>query len=384
MRPAADTVGAAPTLASPVLSKVESSTAEGFLQITDLCKSFGDHAAVKGMNLSIKEGELVAFLGPSGCGKTTTLHMIAGFVEADSGTIHIDGKRVDQLPSRARGTAMVFQDYALFPHMTVFDNVAFGLRMRKESKARIRERVLGALEFVQLGRVADKYPRELSGGMKQRVALARAIVVEPRILLLDEPLSNLDAKLRKKLRVELREFHDRVGVTTVFVTHDLEEAFYLADRVAVMNDGKLEQFASPEELYTRPATGFVADFVGYGNLIEGELVAGRDGRGMFKADGLEIVTESAPERPVIGRYAVPPHRVRVVPADRGKPTADNVFEGVVRLGAYLGPTSNILVDVAGHRFQCDVPEANHAAARLERGADVWVAWDATAGGFVEH
>jgi ABC-type Fe3+/spermidine/putrescine transport system ATPase subunit len=184
--------------------------------------------------------------------------------------------------------------------------------------------------------------------------------------------------------VELREFHDRVGVTTVFVTHDLEEAFYLADRVAVMNNGRLEQFASPEELYTRPATGFVADFVGYGNLVEGKLVAGADGCGVFEADGLTIRVDAAPPGPVAGRYAVPPHRIRVSPADGGRPAGDNVFPGVVHLGAYLGPTSNLLIDVAGHRFQCDVRESEYAAAQLERGTEVWVAWDAADGNVVEH
>lgn len=364
-----------------VPSATASARKQGFLRLEGLSKHFGGHAAVDRMDLAVDEGELVAFLGPSGCGKTTTLRMIAGFIESDAGAIYIDDKRIDNLPSRLRGTAMVFQDYALFPHMTAFDNVAFGLRMRKVGKSEIRRRVEAALDFVRLPSAGDKYPRELSGGMKQRVALARAIVVEPRMLLLDEPLSNLDAKLRKQLRVELRELHERIGITTVFVTHDLEEAFYLADRVAVMHNGRVEQFGSPKEVYAKPATPFVADFVGHTNVIRGELHPGADGRGRFHGAGLEIVTEAAASAVSEGIYAVPPHRICLSTGDE-RPSVENAFRGTIHMTAYLGPVSNIHVDVDGMRFQCDIPEGGADPERLREGQPVWVSWKSGDGEYV--
>jgi putative spermidine/putrescine transport system ATP-binding protein len=240
-----------------------------FLSIKQLHKSFGDHKVVNGIQIDIEKEEFIAFLGPSGCGKTTTLRMIAGFVGIDEGEVWLEGRRIDNLPARSRQTAMVFQDYALYPHMTVAENVGFGLKMRKVQAAERSARIDKALATVKLDHVKDKYPNELSGGMKQRVAVARAIVVEPKVLLLDEPLSNLDAKLRKELRQSLRELHNEIGITTILVTHDLEEAFFLADRVVLMNGGSVEQAAAPEEMFSRPATKFVADFVGHENMLHG-------------------------------------------------------------------------------------------------------------------
>src|SRR5258705_10446400 len=215
------------------------------LALRSITKSFGGNRVVDELSLSIRKGEFVSVLGPSGCGKTTTLWMVAGFVQPDQGELLLAGERIDNVPSHRRGAAMVFQNYALFPHLTVFDNIAFGPRMHKVTKEQISQKVEKALALVRLPGLGARYPRELSGGQQQRVALARAIAVEPKLLLLDEPLSNLDAKLRKELRNEFLEIHRVSGITTLFVTHDIEEAFSVSDRVAVMNHGRLEQFDTP-------------------------------------------------------------------------------------------------------------------------------------------
>jgi putative spermidine/putrescine transport system ATP-binding protein len=353
--------------------------ATGFLRLERLSKFYGDTTAVDDLSVSVNKGELVAFLGPSGCGKTTTLRMIAGFIETDRGEIHIDGRRVDTLPSRQRGTAMVFQDYALFPHMTVHDNIAFGLKMRKVPKADIRRRVEEVLELVQLRDVGKKYPKQLSGGMKQRVALARAIVVEPQILLLDEPLSNLDAKLRKQLRISLRELHDRIGITTVFVTHDIEEAFYLADRVVVMNGGRLEQLDTPENIYSHPASLFVADFVGHTNILEGHLSASPDGGSVFRGGGLELRTADTTEETAHGRYTIPPH---LIDLSVSRPERDNVLQGTVAMSAFVGASYIVLVDVGETRLQCDLVQGSIDSASLQAGQPVWLSWDSTEGHYV--
>lgn len=351
----------------------------GFLRLEGLSKFYGDTTAVDDLTVSVDKGELVAFLGPSGCGKTTTLRMIAGFIETDQGTIHIDGRRVEKLPSRLRGTAMVFQDYALFPHMTVHDNVAFGLRMRKVAKAEMHRRVEEVLELVQLRGVGEKFPKELSGGMKQRVALARAIVVEPQILLLDEPLSNLDAKLRKQLRISLRELHDRIGITTVFVTHDIEEAFYLADRVVVINGGRLEQLDTPENIYSNPASLFVADFVGHTNIIEGDMSPREDGESVFRGGGLDLRTTSTTSATQHGRYTIPPHMIHL---SESRPESDNVLQGTVAMSAYVGASYIVLVDVGETRLQCDLVQGSIEPASLQAGKSVWLAWNATEGHYV--
>ena len=249
------------------------------LELFHLVKRYGrgtEAAAVQDLSLEVNDGELVCLLGPSGCGKTTTLRIIGGFLRPDSGDVRIDGVGVLGQPPERRPTAMVFQRYALWPHMSVFDNVAFGLQVRHRPRDEIRQRVDATLELVGLPGFARRYPGQLSGGQQQRVALARALVLEPRILLLDEPLSNLDAQLRIHMRSELTAIQRRVGITTVFVTHDQEEAMSIADRIAVMNLGVLEQVASPEELYARPASLFVAGFIGTMNRLDAALDA--DGR----------------------------------------------------------------------------------------------------------
>ena len=243
-----------------------------YLTLTDVQKRFGDFAAVQDFNLSATKGEFVSFLGPSGCGKTTTLRMIAGFEQPTTGTITIDGRDVTRVPPNRRNVGMVFQSYALFPNMTVADNIGFGLKVRKRSADQIRKRVAELLEIVNLPDRGGRYPYQLSGGQQQRVALARALAFEPQVLLLDEPLSALDAKIRVALRQEIRQIQRQLGITTVYVTHDQEEALSLSDRVVVMSEGRMEQVGTPFEIYNFPATAFVASFVGTLNVLKATVV----------------------------------------------------------------------------------------------------------------
>ena len=250
------------------------STPELGLQIQHVSKDLGGRTIVDDLRLDVRSGELTCLLGPSGCGKTTTLRMIGGFLVPDRGRILIGGRDVTTLSPDKRPTAMVFQNYALWPHMTVFKNVAFGLRLRKLPKREVRERVDQVLELVGLTHHVHSYPARISGGEQQRVALARALVLEPKVLLLDEPLSNLDAKLRVRVREDIREIQQRIGITTVFVTHDQDEALSISDRIAVMYDGKVEQYADARSLYREPETTFVAGFVGAMNSYQGTVVPG--------------------------------------------------------------------------------------------------------------
>ncbi|TMI98844.1 MAG: ABC transporter ATP-binding protein [Alphaproteobacteria bacterium] len=254
-------------------------------------KRYGEVAAVAGLDLELREGEFVSLLGPSGCGKTTTLRMIAGFIEPTAGTIEMNGQVLSSpsgaLPPEKRQMSMIFQSYAVWPNMTVGENVAFGLELRKLPREDIRRRVGEILEVVHMGHLAARYPAELSGGQQQRVALARAIVIQPQVLLLDEPLSNLDANLREEMRFEIRRLHDEFRITTVYVTHDQAEAMVTSDRIAVMNLGRIEQVADPHTLYNRPKTRFVAGFIGRTNFIEGNAGNGQIAFGSFALPALE-------------------------------------------------------------------------------------------------
>jgi putative spermidine/putrescine transport system ATP-binding protein len=243
-----------------------------YLELTDIEKRFGDVAAVAGFNLKAERGEFVSFLGPSGCGKTTTLRMIAGFEQPTTGTIVLDGDDITYRPPNKRNVGMVFQSYALFPNMTVADNIGFGLKVRKRPADQVRKRVTELLELINLPDKGNRYPYQLSGGQQQRIALARALAFEPQVLLLDEPLSALDAKIRVALRVEIRSIQRKLGITTVYVTHDQEEALSLSDRVVVMSEGHMEQVGTPFEIYNFPATPFVASFVGTLNLLPATVV----------------------------------------------------------------------------------------------------------------
>lgn len=241
------------------------------VRLVGVTKRFGTITAVDTVSFDVPEGKFVTLLGPSGCGKTTTLRLIAGFYDPDTGDIHIGDRAVKDIPPERRGTAMVFQDFALFPHMKVFDNIAYGLQARRMPRSKIGERVSEVRELLRIQGLEDKFPHQLSGGQQQRVALARALVVEPEVLLLDEPLSNLDAKLRVRVRTELRQLQQQFGKTTIYVTHDQSEALALSDIVVVMNKGRIEQVGTPVELYRRPVSRFVADFIGDANLLPAKV-----------------------------------------------------------------------------------------------------------------
>ena len=264
------------------------------LELNRVCKRYGNVVVVEGLDLSLRQGELVTLLGPSGCGKTTTLRMIAGFIELSDGSISIDGSQISgakrTLAPEHRGMSMIFQSYAIWPNMTVEENVAFGLNVRRSPREESRRRVAEMLDIVKLGHLAQRYPAELSGGQQQRVALARAMVVRPEVLLLDEPLSNLDANLREEMAGEIRRLHDEFGFTTVYVTHDQSEAMTISDRIAVLNLGRLEQIDTPWNLYNKPRTQFVASFIGRTNLVTGNVVAGR-----IVVDGLQGAVPLLPD-----------------------------------------------------------------------------------------
>jgi len=338
------------------------------VRLDAVSKRYGDHVAVRDISLDIAQGEFLVLLGPSGCGKTTTLRMIAGFIEPSGGRIFFGNRDVTELPPYRRNTGLVFQGYALFPHLSVFENVAFGLKMRKLAPAEVERRVQEALRLVRLEGLGERMPRQLSGGQQQRVALARALVIEPEILLLDEPLSNLDAKLRNEVRVEIRQLQRRLGLTTVMVTHDQEEALSVADRLAVMKDGEVQQIGSQRQLYNAPRNGFVADFIGRSNFFAGAVTA----PARFRTEsGLEIAVAGAASGERL--LAVRPERIRLGPANGGA----NAFCGTVEFVSYLGATteyavrlmSGDLVAVEMHNVR---PEAS---AVHEVGAAVEIAWD---------
>jgi putative spermidine/putrescine transport system ATP-binding protein len=300
------------------------------LQLTGLTKTYGDFHAVAGVDLDIRQGELVVLLGPSGCGKTTTLRMIAGFIAPTAGEIRLGGNDITRQPPWRRNTGLVFQSYALFPHLSVADNVAFGLRMRKLPQPKIAAKLTEVLRLVRLEGLANRLPRELSGGQQQRVALARALVIEPDILLLDEPLSNLDAKLRHEVRVEIRELQKELGLTTVMVTHDQEEALTMADRLVVMSNGQVQQVGSQRDLYENPANTFVAGFVGRTNFLHGRV----ETPGVFRTEsGLAVRCDQGAA--ANGRtLALRPERLSLAAAPVAG--ADNCFPGTVEFASYLG------------------------------------------------
>jgi iron(III) transport system ATP-binding protein len=328
------------------------------IALRGVTKRFGAVSVVDGANLDVADGELFTLLGPSGCGKTTLLRLIAGFYRLDAGEIHFGERRVDGLPPHARNIGMVFQNYALWPHMTVRANVTYGLRLRGLPAVEIAERLERGLGQVNLQGLEARYPGQLSGGQQQRVALARALVLNPDILLLDEPLSNLDAKIRVQVRSEIRLLQQALRITTVYVTHDQEEALSLSDRVAVMRDGRIQQVAVPKTLYERPANRFVADFVGTNNFIPGVCRERDDGRSVVETS-LGLLRGRPGDGVLVGArcvLVVRPENLAL--GDRG----DNVLDGRVAVASYLGSTLRYDVDTAaGVRLKMDVGDAWHHA-----------------------
>jgi putative spermidine/putrescine transport system ATP-binding protein len=302
-----------------------------------LSRHYGPIVALDRLDLTMQPGELIALLGPSGCGKTTTLRLLAGLEDADSGHITVDGKNITHVPASKRDMGMVFQAYSLFPHMTVRQNVAFGLRLRKVSAAQRDKRAIEMLDLVGLSTQADRYPHQLSGGQQQRVALARALAIEPQVLLLDEPLSALDAKVRAQLRDQIRRIQLEVGITTLFVTHDQEEALAIADRVGVMQSGHIEQLAPPTEVYSRPATSFVAEFVGLSNRLTGEV---RGGEVIVRGRTLPLVESDVPDGQVVALV-----RPEAVTLASHTTTESGPLVGTVIAVTFLGATSRVTVDL---------------------------------------
>jgi spermidine/putrescine transport system ATP-binding protein len=337
------------------------------VSLRDVTKRFGDFAAVKGMDLDIPRGQFFTMLGPSGCGKTTTLRMVAGFEEPSEGTVLLDGEDVTGQPAFRRPTNTVFQSYALFPHLSVERNVAFGLQRRRISKDEVRRRVAEELERVGLAAEAKRRPRQLSGGQQQRVALARALVNRPAVLLLDEPLGALDLKLRKQLQVELKRIQQDVGITFVYVTHDQEEALTMSDRIAVMNRGVVEQVSDPETVYESPATTFVAGFIGVSNLMPGEVISANGAGAELRLDAGPTVRTPQSGGATPGERAhavVRPEKLVLAPAGDAAPDGRPSVEGQVESSLYLGTATQMVVKLGdGTRMTVLVPNADAEARR---------------------
>jgi spermidine/putrescine ABC transporter ATP-binding subunit len=331
------------------------------IAVDNLTKRFGPLAAVSDVSLAIEEGEMFTLLGPSGCGKTTLLRLLAGFYTPDAGEIRFGERVVNDVPPHERGIGMVFQNYALWPHMSVAENVAYGLKLRKVSASERSARVLAVLEKVGLTGLGDRYPGQLSGGQQQRVALARALVLNPQMLLLDEPLSNLDAKIRVQVRSEIRKLQKELGITAVYVTHDQEEALAMSDRIAVFSLGKVCQVGPPKALYERPATRFVADFIGINNLVEGTVRSIEGPHASLRADTvLGEIAAMHDERLRLGDRCVISIRPENIALNAPAGGERNHFEGRIAFTAYLGNTLRYDVDLGGGvMFKVDIGDPWH-------------------------
>ena len=324
------------------------------LRLVDIHKQFGHVTVINGINLDVQEGEFITLLGPSGCGKTTTLKIIAGFVQPEEGEVYFDDDLMNTIPPNRRSASMCFQSYALFPHMTVWNNVAFGLKMQKVEAEEQKERVYNALKIVGLELLGDRKPGQLSGGQQQRVALARAVVTRPKILLFDEPLSNLDAKLRDRVRVEIRQLQRELGITSIYVTHDQAEALVISDRIVVMNGGVIEQLDEPYEIYRKPANSFVADFIGAANIGKGKIAEVRD----------ECVMVETPygkfsmEKPGSGKEYIPgkevPFSWRPEDVEFYREGTDNRIDGLIKQAIFMGNMTDVFLSVKGNMLRAQM------------------------------
>jgi spermidine/putrescine transport system ATP-binding protein len=343
--------------------------AGGEVQLVDLVKRFGEFSAVAGINLEMPSGEFFSLLGPSGCGKTTTLRMIAGFERPTEGQILLDGADMAQTPPHKRDVNTVFQNYALFPHLTVEENVAFGLKYQKASKQEMRERVGKALELVQMSQFATRRPNQLSGGQQQRVALARALILNPKVLLLDEPLGALDAKLRKRLQLELKALQEEVGITFIYVTHDQEEALTMSDRIAVMSQGRVEQVGAPKDIYENPATAYVADFLGVSNLMDAEALGPVADGCRVKLGDFELVAGQGEPDALGGcKITIRPERIDIEPQGTA---GENRIPAMVERVVYVGATLQVILHLAsGQTMQGWIPNDGDAQSRASGDAIV--------------
>jgi len=341
------------------------------VEVRNLSRSFGQHKALDDVSVRFDDGGFYALLGPSGSGKTTLLRMIAGFDFPDRGRIEMDGESVERVPLEKREIGMMFQNYALFPNMTVSDNIAFGLEVRGLSKTVIRDKVRAALDLVKLPTLGERKPHQLSGGQRQRVALARAFVINPRVLLLDEPLGALDKSLRVDMQGELKRIQREIGITTIFVTHDQEEALTMADRVGILKDGRLVEEGEPEAIYNRPQTLFAATFLGDANILEGTW----SGEALVMTDGTRIAVAAAPAcaTGVALRCALRPERIQMQPVDSQAP-AENAVPGRVKSRMFSGVNSTFHIEALDREIRVIVP--NSSSTRLAEGDQVTLSWSA--------
>lgn len=347
------------------------------VELRKVSKHFGEVEAVHQVSLQIRDGEFFSLLGPSGCGKTTTLRMIAGFERPTEGEIYIKGERMNDVPPFHRPVNTVFQHYALFPHMTVFENVAFGLEMKRLPRDEIRRRVEEALRLVRLSGLENRYPHQLSGGQQQRVALARALVNRPAVLLLDEPLGALDLKLRKEMQLELKTLQHQIGITFIYVTHDQEEAMTMSDRIAVMNQGRVLQVGTPVEIYEHPATRFVADFIGETNFLDGRVVDLEGGMARVEIEGFPVFAapSGAIHRGQTVTVAIRPERIHLCAEEPGD--TPNRYPGVIEEVIYIGTDTLFRIRVGerlGLRVRMQNRDGSASVYRYQTGAPIWVAW----------
>ena len=343
------------------------------LELRDIARHYGSTVAVAGVSLQVSKGELVALLGPSGCGKTTTLRIVAGFVKPTHGSVYLSGREITSLSPHERDTGMVFQSYALFPHLSASENIAFGLKRRGVPKTEIVTRVERMLALLKLEGLGARMPSELSGGQQQRVAVGRALVINPAVVLLDEPFSNLDAQLREGTRIELRRIQQELGLTVLFVTHDQAEAMSISDRVAIMNHGRIEQLDSPRNVYTRPATRFIASFVGKANILEGRLVSRSAEGAFYDCAGLPLLARE-PGDGSDGALVLRPELIRIqLP---GPPLAAfNMVTGVVSGVSYSGPVAQLEVSILGNR-RLNVEGSGSLPLDFPPGSNVTLDWKA--------
>lgn len=347
------------------------------VKLDRVTKTFGRLVAVSDFSCDVATGEFVTIVGPSGCGKTTTLRMIAGFIQPDHGEIYIDGQLMNPIPTRFRNIGIVFQNYALFPNMTAYENIAYGLRVRKVPEKEIKNKVAEMLELTGLSGMENKYPRQLSGGQQQRVALARALIFKPRVLLLDEPLSALDAKVRLHLRYEMKRIQREFNITTIYVTHDQEEALSISDRVIVMNNGTIQQIGAPIEIYNAPGNRFVADFIGIANIIEGRISPGRKDIFLFEDREIKIVPQEHVNTGEKVYLAIRPENIKIhTEAPKTGEEQINVLKGNVSGITFLGPTARVKVEAAGKSFLVDIP--NFESGRLKGGEEVYITFGSEA------
>jgi putative spermidine/putrescine transport system ATP-binding protein len=355
--------------------RLDSGVAMAKVEFRGVGKSYGSVAALAEVSLSIAAGEFVTLLGPSGSGKTTLLNIVSGMIVPSCGAVLIDGQDVTRLPPRTRGLGMVFQNYALMPHMTVFENIAFPLRVRKLPRHEIRRRVADVLDVVRLAEMSGRKPKELSGGQQQRVSIARCLVYQPKLILMDEPLGALDKKLREQLQLELKKIHRELGVTVLYVTHDQEEALVLSDRICVMQNGRIEQIGTPDELYFRPKTRFVADFLGESNLIPATIAEVGDGIATVRTDDGTALRARAEGSQLAGTVdlLVRPESIHLERAGRA---GGRGLRGVIRERIFVGKTTRYSIASGELRLAVQLNSGSHAP-RFAEGEEVWLYWSET-------